>query len=342
MLPFIIARKESRRGEDRNMSTMQAIVTDPDGAFGVTIREIEAPSPTPSEALVRVQAISLNPGEIHSLAPAKAGTLPGWDLAGIVEQSAADGSGPRIGSRVVGLVNAGAWAELVTVPTAVLAEIPETVTFAQAATLPVAGLTAFYALGKGGFLLNRKILVTGASGGVGHFACQLAHLAGARVTAWVRRAERAEDVKERGADEVIVGEDLSRAQPSGLYHLIIDVLGGPSLATALTLLAPGGLCINVGASANAEVMFQISYHSVFTGGFHLSGFFLPAEIQQRSSVAQELQYLAQMVSQGRLCPQIGMEAPWTEVASVIELLLKRSLAGKAVLHIHKKEETIDK
>jgi len=215
----------------------------------------------------------------------------------------------------------------------VLADIPDTVTFAQAATLPVAGLTALYALEQGGFLLNRKVLVTGASGGVGHFACQLAHLAGATVIACVRRAERVAEAEDLGVDEVIIGEDLSLAHRSGPYHLIIDVPGGSALATALTLLAPGGLCINIGAAASPEVTFQVRYHSVFTGGFTLSGFFLPAEVQRRRGATQELQYLAQLVARGRLRPQIGVQAPWTEVAEVVERLLNRHIAGKAVLHI---------
>src|SRR5207302_7521683 len=104
---------------------------------------------------------------------------PGWDLAGIVENEAADGSGPRTGSRVVGMLNPGAWAEVVAVPTSILAEIPESVSFAQAATLPVAGLTALWALEHGGLLLDRLVLITGASGGVGHFACQITRKAGA-------------------------------------------------------------------------------------------------------------------------------------------------------------------
>ncbi|GHO71232.1 oxidoreductase [Ktedonobacter sp. SOSP1-52] len=321
------------------MSTMQAIITDHEEASGLAIREVKVPSPAPSEALVRVYSVSLNPGEVRTLAFQKVGSRIGWDLAGVVERAAADGSGPSVGTRVLGLVNTGAWAELVAVPTAVLVEIPKTVTFAQAATLPVAALTALYALEKGGFLLNRKVLVTGASGGVGHFACQLARLAGATVTACVRRAERAADFKERGVDEVIIGEDLSLARSPSPYQLIIDVLGGPSLATALTLLAPGGLCVNVGASANPEVTLQIRYHAGFTGGFTFYGLFLLAEIRQRTDPARDLKYLTQMVSQGRLRPQITVEACWTEVAEVVERLLKRDIVGKAALHIRQEVET---
>ena len=95
-----------------------------------------------------------------------------------------------------------------------LAELPDAVSFAQATTLPIAGLTALYTLERGGPLLGRRVLVTGASGGVGLFACQLARLGGAaRVVGVVRSAEHEAVVREAGADEVIVGGDTSMAKP---------------------------------------------------------------------------------------------------------------------------------
>ena len=128
------------------------------------------------EALVQVEAISLNRGEVRDAMEAEAGWRPGWDLAGTVIKQAANGTGPKVGSRVMGTVpiHGGAWAEQVAVPTNMLAEIPTNVTFAQAATLPVAGLTALYALDKGGLLLHKRVLITGSTGGVGLFAHQLA------------------------------------------------------------------------------------------------------------------------------------------------------------------------
>src|SRR5207247_11243489 len=120
---------------------------------------------------------------------AGAGWRRGWDLGRVLEGAAADGTGPTAGERVLGFLREGACAQRVAVSKNALAELPEKVTFSQAATFPVAGLTALLALAKGGPLLGKRVLVTGATGGVGDFAVQLARLSGAHVTAGARRAD---------------------------------------------------------------------------------------------------------------------------------------------------------
>src|SRR5512142_1390835 len=124
------------------MDTMRAVVTEPATAHHLALAEAPVPTPTPSQALVRVKAVSLNRGEVRRAFAAPDRYIPGWDIAGVVERAASDGSGPKAGARVVGVVNpGGAWAELVAVPTNQLADLPGPVSFSQAATLPVAGLT---------------------------------------------------------------------------------------------------------------------------------------------------------------------------------------------------------
>jgi NADPH:quinone reductase-like Zn-dependent oxidoreductase len=262
---------------------------------------------------------------------AEAGWQPGWDIAGTVEKAAADGSGPKAGARVVGLVPSGGWADLVPVSTVSLAELPSSVSFMQASTLPVAGLTALYALRQGGFLLGKSVLVTGASGGVGHFGCQLARQAGARVVASVRSAERVPAAKEAGAHEVVIGAELSSAAALGPYDVILESVGGRSLANALTMLAQDGVCVLYGVSESPEVSFA-AQRFMRIGGASLYGLILFHEIK-RHPASQGLTQLLRLVEDGRLRPAIEVEALWTQIADVANRLYDRKIAGKAVLHI---------
>lgn len=313
------------------METIRAIVADPALPERLALREVEASAPLPNEALVRVRAISLNRGEVRAAMNTTTATRPGWDVAGTIERAAADGSGPTAGARVVGLLNTGAWAELVAVPTHALAELPENVSFAQAATLPIAGLTALYTLEKGGGLIERPVLITGASGGVGLFAVQLARLSGARVVGAFRQASYEEPVRELGAHEVVIGEDLSPAKAFGPYHLILESVGGASLGAALGLLAPQGTCVLFGTSAGVETTFQAG--AFFrTGAASLYGFIIFDEVK-RQPASEGLARLLRLVADGRLHPRIEVEAPWTAVADVARQLMERRYPGKAVLHV---------
>src|SRR5262249_62230484 len=116
----------------------------------------------------------------------------------------------------------------------------------QAPAFPVVGVTPLHALGDGGPLLGKRVLGTGATGGVGDFAVQLARLAGAHVTASVRRADQTATVRQLGAHEVVVGDAIP---PTPKYDVIIESVGGKTLGTALAALPRGGVFVTLCVSA---------------------------------------------------------------------------------------------
>lgn len=313
--------------------TIRAVVVDPAAEGRLAISPVELRDADRDEVTVRVTAISLNRGETRrALRVAEPGWRPGWDFAGIVEAAAADGSGPKRGTRVVGILPSGAWAERVNCRSHAVAALPDGCSDAQAATLPVAGLTALHALRQGGLLLGRKVLIDGASGGVGHLACQLAQAAGALVWGHVRREEQREAVAGWTGGRVVVGRDLAAAKPHGPYWLIVDSLGGPALAAALGMLLPNGTCVTLGISDSSTVTFES--RSLFgTGGARLYGLTLFHELMSVERGGIGLALLAGLIADGKLKPQIAVEARWGEIGTIARRLIDRDFTGKAVLHI---------
>lgn len=312
---------------------IKAITVDRSDAARLAVRTINFAPAAPGELTIRVTAISLNRGETkRALTITETGTCPGWDFAGAVEETGGVSGAPDVGSRVVGVLPVGAWAQRVHAPLNSIAVIPEGVTDAQAASLPVAGLTALHALRKGGLLLGRKVLVDGASGGVGQFAIQLAAASGAHVYSHIRRPEQRLLVEAPSTGGIVVGETLEAARPSGPFDLIIDSVGGSALSAAMTMLRRNGVCVTVGASESEKVVFD-SGAFFRASGTSLIGLVLGDDIAATEPAADGLALLLRLVKQGVLKPTIAIEATWTEVAKVARQLIDRGFAGKAVLHL---------
>jgi NADPH2:quinone reductase len=299
---------------------MRALVADRSSASGVSVKEAPEPQPGPDETLVEVRAVSLNRGEVRRMPLREEGTIPGWDVAGVVLE------GPQEGTRVVGLADEGAWAERVAVPTGRMAPLPDSVSFEAASTLPVAALTAIRALEVGGPLLGRRVLITGAAGGVGRFAVQLGHRAGAHVTGVVRSLERGAGLKELGADELI-----TELEPEGEpFDLLLESVGGASLAAALTRVGPKGTVVAFGASSPDPTTFDVaSFYN--RGGPRLYGLRVFHELEFHGSGIRDLTFLVGELAAGRLDPQIGLTSSLWEPDEALTALLDRQVAGKAVL-----------
>jgi NADPH:quinone reductase len=306
---------------------MLGLVTTPDGKQPVELRELPEPQPQRHEALVAVHAFSLNRGELRSIRNNGEGWVPGQDIAGVVLQSAADGSGPPAGARVVALTDELGWAQRVAVPRHRMAALPDNVSFSQAATLPVAGLTALRTLRHGAPLLGKRVLITGAAGGVGTIAVQLAARSGARVTALVGRRERAAGIKELGASEVVEG--IENAQ--GRFGLILESGGGASLARAVQLVEAKGTVVVYGNSSGEPTTLSFADFRGAQNSRVQSFYYFTSEAEDR--FAPDLALLVSLIADGSLTPQIGVERSWREFAAVAEQLRDRRVSGKAILSV---------
>jgi NADPH:quinone reductase len=297
----------------------------------VTFGEIGQPRPGPGEALVRVEAFSVNRGETFLLEKPPAGWRPGKDVAGLVVQAAADGSGPGSGTRVVAHPPAAGWAEYVSVPAGSLAVLPADLPASTAAALPLAGLTALRLLRvasrAAAGVTGRRILLTGASGGVGHYFTELAAGAGAEITAITASAGRGSRLTELGASAVL----RSVTDAEGPFDLVLESAGGDSMARGLDRLRPGGTLIWFGQASRQPV--TVSFFDLLYGASS-------ATIQHFSYADSDVQYgddlavLVRLVAAGRLHPEIGLIADWASTGAVLTDLRERRIRGNAVLTVN--------
>lgn len=302
---------------------MRVLETHKGSPGGLRFSTRDDPVPGRGEVLIDVKHVSLNFGESRRSMQNQEpdGSILGWDAAGFVSALGPDCQAPPIGTPVVTRALQGGWAEKRLARSADTAVVPAGVDLAVASTLPTAATTALAALQGGGPILGRTVLVTGASGGVGRFAVQLAKIGGARVIAIVGSNASVAGLKKLGADCVSVGMEGI----SGNVDLVVDSVGGRQMVQAFSRLNPGGVIQSVGWASQEEAVFS---NMVGKSARQIRGLLI-----SNHDVGPLLQPLLGWFAEGRLRVDVSWRGSWERYAEAIEILVGRRLHGKAVLDV---------
>ncbi len=311
-------------------------VVDLTGVAGIAVREIEPPSRAPGEVLIQVEALApafpdvlLSTGS-YQVKP-ELPFSPGSDFAGVVlDADAASEFAP--GDRVAGCVGYGAASEVISVPQDRVYPLPETLSFDEAAAIPMNYLTAYYTLAARGDLREgQRVLVTGASGGVGIATVQVATALGAEVFGVVSSAERGAVVRAAGADAVLRRDELpTRLRELTRGHgidVVVDVVGG-DVTDLLRVLAPEGRLMIVGF-ASGEIPV-VKTNRLLLGNTDVRGV-ESAHLFRTGGSRAVWDRLMTMVSKGLIHPDVVDGGGLDQYAAVVEALGNRTARGRAVL-----------
>jgi NADPH:quinone reductase-like Zn-dependent oxidoreductase len=310
------------------------------------LTDVPAPVPAAGEVLVRVRATSVNPYDWHLLRGeprvarlmpglvslrAPKFPVPGCDLAGQVEAPGPGVTQFRPGDDVFALVSHGSYAEYVTVPETMLARMPGSLSFEQAAAVPMAALTALIGLCDTGRVESgQQVLVNGASGGVGTFAVQLARAFGARADA-VCRAANAELVRSLGADDVIDRGTADFTRCGKRYDLLLDIAGTRQVPACRRVLAPTGTMVLIGGPAGRWLQ---------PAGHMFAAMAMSPLVRRRVALAQtvigpdrqeDLRALAKLIDDGQVTPVIGARYPFAQLPQAVTDQESGRIPGKVVI-----------
>jgi NADPH:quinone reductase-like Zn-dependent oxidoreductase len=296
----------------------------------LTLTEAERPVPLPSEVLVRVRASGVNPIDafVRSGAFPLLGEPPftlGWDVSGVVEEVVPGVTRFREGDEVFGMPffprPGNAYAEFVAVPSRQLAHKPAGITHAEAAALPLAGLTAWQALVDAAEVTEgTRVLVHGAGGGVGHLAVQIAKALGAHVIGTAGPAKQ-DFVRELGADEVIDHRAADFTAAVSGADVVLDGVGGDYGRRSLEVLRPGGLLVTLVDRTDAELRAAAE-----AAGRRFAGITVEPD-------HVGLEALAALVEKGALRPYLQETLPLAEAARAHEIVGSGVTRGKVVLTV---------
>jgi len=325
---------------------MKAIVYCDYGLPNLKLQEIEKPAPADDQLLVKVRAASVNPLDWHFIEGTPyimralgvglrkpADTRLGVDFAGTVEVVGKNVTQFKPGDEVFG-GRTGAFAEYVCVREArAVALKPANITFEQAASVPIAGITALQGLrDKGKVQSGQKVLINGASGGVGTFAVQIAKSYGAEVTG-VCSTRNLDMVRSLGADHVIDYTKEDFAKGTERYDVILDNVPNHSLSECRRILTPKGKYVMIGGGGPNEGRligpFGRVIHTLLLSPFisQKMGMML-AELNQK-----DLTILADMMQAGTVKPVIDRTYPLSQIADAIRYLEQGHARGKVIISV---------
>src|SRR5438270_5061635 len=334
---------DSRAASPNN--PMKAIVNCEYGIGNLQVRELEKPSPNDNEVLVRVRAASVNPADGHlirgawPMRPMTGMRKPknrrfGTDFAGIVEAVGKDVTNFKPGDEVFGAKN-GAVADYICVKAdRGIVTKPGNVTFEQAGSVAIAGLTALQGLrDRGNIQAGQKVLINGASGGVGTFAVQIAKAFGAEVTG-VCSTRNVDLVKSIGADRVIdyTKEDFTKTDQR--YDMIYDLVGNHSFSERRNILKPNGICVLAGvggAGLHPGMWGRVgrNFWNAFLSNFNKQKFvFYIAKLTK-----DDLNVLRDLMQSGKVAPVIDRTYKVSETQAAVRYLEEGHAHGKVVIAI---------
>lgn len=324
-------------------TTMSAVVQRGYGTTDVlSVDRLDVPEPGEGQVLLRVGAAGVDRGVWHIMAglpyivrpmfgmSTPRQPIPGLDVAGTVVALGSGTTDFTIGDEVFGIAD-GSFAEYAVADASALARIPSGVDMIAAAALPVSGLAALEAVrDHGAVAAGQKVLVLGASGGVGGYAVQIAAAAGAEVTG-VASAAKADFVRSLGARRVIDYAVTDVTTSPDRYDVIIDINGRLPLGRLVRILTPEGTLVIVGGEDGGKLtggiqrQFGARIRSAFTR--RRLGFFISSE--SRAGLPE----LARLVSSGQLRSTVDVVRPLSAVREAIDDLSAGRIRGKAVLHV---------
>ena len=308
-------------------------VTIEDGKLA--IHEHPDPVPGKGELLVRVRAAGLNGADMFQLRgvyPAPPGSpadIPGLELAGEVVGLGPDATRFQPGDRVMALVGGGGQAELAVVHERIAMPVPDRMTWAEAGGFPEVFVTAHDALfTQCGLSLGERLLVTGAAGGVGTAAVQLAAAAGASVVATVRSPERHRAVAELGAELVVLPADVAGTGP---FDVILELVGAPNLPTNLRLLASRGRISVIGTGAGTT--FELDLRLLMTLRARLMGSALRSRpLEQKADAVRRVEVaVLPALASGRMRVPVTATYPLQRAEEAYERFQAGTKLGKVVL-----------